>query len=139
MPLARYREAGLGIGLGSDVAGGPELSLFTVMRAGAWSQVAHRTLTGDAAPLLGPMDWLRLGTLDGARALGLDGMTGSLEEGKAADVIAVDPRPTDAAPHGTDTSAEDLVSRLMFRTHAGMVQAAWVDGRRLEGPTSIRA
>ena len=30
MPLGRYLEAGLGVGLGSDVAGGPDLSIFTV-------------------------------------------------------------------------------------------------------------
>ena len=29
MPLARYLEAGLGVGLGSDVAGGPDLSIFS--------------------------------------------------------------------------------------------------------------
>ncbi len=28
MPLARYLEAGLAVGLGSDVAGGPDLSIF---------------------------------------------------------------------------------------------------------------
>jgi guanine deaminase len=35
MPLARRIEAGLTIGLGSDVSGGPDVSLFSVMRAGA--------------------------------------------------------------------------------------------------------
>ena len=34
MPLARYLEAGLKVGLGSDVAGGPEASIFSVMRVG---------------------------------------------------------------------------------------------------------
>jgi len=28
----------------------------------------------------------------------------------------------------------DLMSRLIFRAHPGMVRAAWVRGRRLEGP-----
>jgi guanine deaminase len=148
MPLARYRAAGLGIGLGSDVAGGPEVSLFTVMRAGAWSQVARRSLARDARPLLGPLDWLRLGTLEGAHALGLEATIGSLEPGKAADVIAVDPAacaplPAAADPGGNAAvpdeddgdaeraSAEDVVSRLIFRPHPEMVRGAWVDGRRL--------
>ena len=34
MPLARYREAGLSIGLGSDVSGGPDPSIVSVMRIG---------------------------------------------------------------------------------------------------------
>jgi guanine deaminase len=131
MPLARYLEAGLRIGLGSDVAGGPELSLFSVMRAGAWSQVAYTTLVPDSRPLLGPLDWLRLGSLDGARALGLEATIGSLEAGKAADLIAVDATLTTSLTGEADGGLEDLVSRLIFRPHPAMVQAAWVDGRRL--------
>ena len=70
MPLARYLEAGLSVGLGSDVSGGPDASIFSVMRVGAYAQMARRSLAGDEADALGPLDWLRLGTLDGARALG---------------------------------------------------------------------
>jgi guanine deaminase len=134
MPLARYRRAGLLVGLGSDVAGGPELSLFSVMRAGAWSQVAMRALGDEVEPPLGPLDWLRLATLDGARVLGLDATTGSLEAGKAADLIAVDPRLVTPLPGLVDDEPEDLVGRLMFRAHPAMVRAAWVEGRRLAGP-----
>src|SRR5439155_1227148 len=86
MPLAERLAAGLTVGLGSDVSGGAELSLFGVMRTGAYSQQARRALGGDRveAPPLGPLDWLRLGTLDGARALGLDDAIGSIEAGKGA-------------------------------------------------------
>ncbi len=138
MPLARYREAGLGIGLGSDVAGGPDPSIFSVMQVGAYAQAALRTVAGEQRASLTPLDWLRLGTLDGARALGLDERIGSLEAGKDADLIAVDPRltaarrdlPYDAARVETD----EVMSRLIFRAHPDMVRGAWVRGRRLEGP-----
>jgi len=138
MPLARYREAGLMVGLGSDVAGGPEASLFSVMRVGFYAQAALRTVGGETRSTLGPLDWLRLGTLDGARALGLDDMIGSIEAGKEADLIAVDPRLTAALPElPYDTGrveAEEVMSRLIFRSHPDMVRGAWVRGRRLEGP-----
>jgi guanine deaminase len=96
MPLARYREVGLGVGLGSDVAGGPDPSIFTVMQVGAYAQAALRTVAGETRPMFGPLDWLRLGTYDGARALGLEDRIGSIEAGKEADLIAVDPRMTAA-------------------------------------------
>jgi len=133
MPLARYLEAGLAVGLGSDVSAGPELSIFGAMRTGAYSQSAIR-VSGDDRAVLGPLDWLRMGSLEGARVLGLADAIGSIETGKEADLIAVDPRLTAPLP-GIDTpEPEDLVSRLMFRSHPEMVRAAWVRGRLLEGP-----
>jgi guanine deaminase len=141
MPLGRYLDAGARVGLGSDVAGGPELSVFSVMRAGAYVEGALRAL-GDARPVLSPLDWLRLGTLDGARALGLERVTGSLEVGKEADLIAVDPSMSDPLPDADAGEAnlsdasddpEELMSRLIFRAHPDMVRATWVRGRLLDG------
>jgi guanine deaminase len=137
MPLARYLEAGLAIGLGSDVAAGPDVSIFTQMRVGAYLQNALR-VTGETRPALDPMGWLRLATLDGARCLGIDDRIGSIEVGKEADLIAIDPALTaplpefDAPTEDLDTGA--LLSRLIFRAHPDMVRSACVRGRRLAGP-----
>ncbi len=137
MPLARYLAAGLLVGLGSDVSGGPDASIFSVMRVGAYAQMARRSLVGDEGPVLGPLDWLRLGTLDGARSLGLDATIGSIEAGKDADLIAVDPTYVSAVADAPgDDAPEDLVSRLIFRAHPDMVRGAWVRGRALDGPGS---
>jgi guanine deaminase len=134
MPLGRYLDAGLSMGLGSDVAGGPDLSIFSVMRVGYYSQNARRVAGEERGPVLRPMDWLRLGSLGGAEALGLGDRIGSLEVGKEADLIAVDPAFTAPLPGIDDNDPEDLVSRLIFRAHPDMVRLAWVRGRRLEGP-----
>ena len=85
-------------------------------------------------PVPGPLDWLRMGSLDGARVLGIDDVTGSLEAGKEADVIAVDPSLVGPLDGHADDDPTDLMSRLMFRAHPDMVRAAWVRGRALDGP-----
>jgi guanine deaminase len=137
MPLARYLEAGLPVGLGSDVSGGPEASIFSVMRLGAYAQMARRSLAGEegAGAILDPLDWLRMGTLDGANALGLGDVIGSLEAGKEADLIAVDASYVATVPGAPiDDDPVDFMSRVIFRAHPDMVRAAWVRGRRVEGP-----
>jgi guanine deaminase len=134
MPLGRYLEAGLSMGLGSDVAGGPDLSIFSVMRVGSYAQNARRVAGLETGRVLGPLDWLRLGSLGGAEALGLGEVIGSLEAGKEADLIAVDPAFLAPIPGVSDDDPEDLASRLIFRAHPDMVRGAWVRGRRLEGP-----
>ena len=138
MPLTRYRAAGIRVGLGSDVSGGPELSIFATMRAGAFVQSARRVCEHDeASRALGPLDWLRLGSYEGARALGQEDRIGSLETGKQADLIAVDPRLVAPVPGEDSHDPAEVMSRLAFRPHPDMVRAAWVRGRRLEGPPGV--
>jgi guanine deaminase len=142
MPLAAHRAAGLVVGLGSDVAAGPEMSLFTVMRAGAVTQrVLELSGRADRANAVHGVEWLRLATLEGARALGMEAEIGSLEAGKEADLVVVDPRLTTPLPGDEPPleSADDVMSRLVFRPHPNMVRGAWVRGRLLAGPPGLDA
>jgi len=140
MPLAAYRAADMKVGLGSDVAAGPEMSLFTVMRAAAVTQRVVELAGGaDRSTGLHGVDWLRLATLDGARALSMESEIGSLEVGKQADLVAIDPRLTTPLPGDEPplASADDVMSRFVFRPHPNMVRAAWVRGRLLAGPPGL--
>ena len=134
MPLTRYLAGGIRIGLGSDVAAGPDAPLFSVMRAGAYTQNALRAAGLTDAPPLSPADWLRLGTLGGAEALGLHDRIGSVEVGKEADIILVDPSvtlPLEGIGAHDDERSDEMLSRLIFRAHPAMVRGAWVRGRLL--------
>jgi guanine deaminase len=51
MPLARYLAAGLSVGMGSDVAAGPEVSIWSSMRIGAYCQNAWRVMLDDEGGL----------------------------------------------------------------------------------------
>ncbi|MEX2136351.1 MAG: amidohydrolase family protein [Chloroflexota bacterium] len=134
MPLARYLAGGVRVGLGSDVAAGPDASLFSVMRAGAYTQNALRAAGLSDAAALSPGDWLRLGTLSGAEALGLEDRIGSVEVGKEADLIVVDPSvtlPLEGVGARDEELPDEMLSRLIFRAHPSMVRGAWVRGRLL--------
>lgn len=131
MPLARYQSEGIRIGLGTDVAGAPELSVITQMRLGFFQHNSRATLAPDTSGVPGPLEWLRLGTLGGAEALGLGDVIGSVEVGKEADLIAIDPelgRPPEA---DACRDMHEVASRLIFRERQGMVLSAWVRGSRL--------
>jgi guanine deaminase len=140
MPLSAYRAAGMAVGLGSDVAAGPELSMFTVMRAGAVTQrVLELGGRAERRSATHGVEWLRVATLDAARVLGQSDAIGSLEVGKEGDFIAVDPRLTTpiVGDEPPVESADDVMSRLIFRPHPNMVRGAWVRGRSLAGPSGV--
>jgi 5-methylthioadenosine/S-adenosylhomocysteine deaminase len=79
-PVPSFLRHGIPVGLGTDsLASAPSLDLWEEMRA---VRAAH-------GGRLTPATVLGLGTLGGARALGLAGQIGSLTAGKQADLIAV--------------------------------------------------
>lgn len=83
LPWAAYRRAGVPLALGTDsLASAPSLSVW---EEATYAREAH-TLAGEP-PV--PDDLLRLATLDGARALGLERDLGSLTPGKRASFALV--------------------------------------------------
>ncbi|HVA58410.1 MAG TPA: amidohydrolase family protein [Gemmatimonadaceae bacterium] len=84
-PLTDFLSAGVSVGLGSDsVAANNRMDILGEARLAALQQRA-RVRRPDVMPAARA---LRLATIDGARALGLDAEVGSLEPGKAADLAA---------------------------------------------------
>jgi guanine deaminase len=131
MPLSRYLGAGVRVGLGSDVSAGPDVSIFGEMRAAAYTQSGRRTMLEDDGEPLKPLDWLRMGSLDSARVLGMDDRIGSIERGKEADFICVDASATAPLAGQSSDDPAEIASRLIYRTRPHMVRGAWVRGRRL--------
>jgi 5-methylthioadenosine/S-adenosylhomocysteine deaminase len=126
-PIPDLIAAGLRVGLGTDSnLSNNNLDMFEEMRLGAAIQKLHRH---DAAAM--PcQQMLRMATMGGAQALGLDKETGSLEPGKKADIIIVDLM----APHlwpifrGPRTNA---VEQLVYSANAADVRTTIVDGNVL--------
>jgi guanine deaminase len=89
MKLDQLLKAGINIGLGSDVAAGPELNMWQVMRAAIEVQKARTAYEPNLRPLR-PSEAFYLATHGGARALGKAKSIGTIEPGKEADLIIVD-------------------------------------------------
>jgi len=121
-PVAAMLERGIGIGLGTDgAASNNRLDLWEEMRLAA---LLAKGLSG-RPDILPTHSALRMATLDGALALGLDVHIGSLEIGKQADVVAVDLRGAYTQP------TYDVVSQLVYSAGRGEVSDVWVAGRRV--------
>ena len=86
-PIVKFLTAGIKVGLGTDgAASNNNLNMFEEMNMVAKVQKA---MNKDTTVL--PADTvLKMATIDGAKVLGIDNITGSLEEGKKADIIFID-------------------------------------------------
>ena len=118
-PVPALLTAGVNVALGTDgAASNNRLDLFHEMRhAGLLAKVA--TLDASALPA---HHLLRMATLNGARALGLDHKIGSLVPGKAADLIAVSLASPELRP------CFDPAAHLIHVAGREHVSHVWVDG-----------
>ncbi|MBL8460699.1 MAG: TRZ/ATZ family hydrolase [Zoogloea sp.] len=120
-PVSRLLEQGLSVGLGSDGAASNN-------RLDLWREMLHATLlaklsNGDASSLPAHQA-LRMATLHGARALGLDHRIGSILPGKAADICALRIDDPDSLP------LFDPASHLLYVLGRHCVSDVWIDGQQ---------
>jgi 5-methylthioadenosine/S-adenosylhomocysteine deaminase len=118
-PIAKLLEEGISVSLGADGAAcNNRLDMFTEMRTTALLQ---KVLHGPE--VLPARRILRMATIDGARALGLDAEIGSLEVEKRADLSTV------RLDQLHSTPARDLVSALVYSAEADDVDTVIIDGK----------
>lgn len=121
-PVTRMRELGVPVGFGTDgPASGNTLDLFTQMR---FCANFHKNETHDRSAFPAK-EIVAMATIEGARALGLDGVTGSLETGKEADVVLVETDSPNMFP------VYDPYSALVYSARADNVRDVYVAGRQL--------
>jgi 5-methylthioadenosine/S-adenosylhomocysteine deaminase len=121
-PAATMLGAGMNVGLGTDgAASNNRLRMFEEMRLAA---LLAKGQTG-RADVLPAWQALEMATLNGAKALGLDSVIGSLLPGKAADISAVDFSSLELAP------CYDPVSHLVYAAGREHVSHVWVNGKIL--------
>ena len=120
-PVPALRAAGMPVGLGTDGAASNDgQNMLEAVKAAALLQKVARLDPG--ALLAG--DVLAMATIEGARCLGLDGLVGSLEPGKRADVVRL----------GGDgpglANVHDPGQQVVYCASPADVADVWVDGER---------
>ncbi len=120
-PIVRLLDEGVSVSLGADGAAcNNRLDMFTEMRTAALLQKALH-----APEVLPASRVLRMGTIDGAKAMGLDSDIGSLEVGKCADVVLV------RLDRLHSTPVTDVISALVYSATPDDVDTVIIDGELL--------
>lgn len=121
-PVATLSKHGVNVTIGTDgAASNNDLDMFSEMRQTA---LLAKAVSGDPSAVPA-YEALQMATINAAKALGLDQVTGSLEIGKAADMIAVKLSDLETQPF------YDLPSQLVYATGRDKVSDVWVAGKHL--------
>jgi len=121
-PVHSLLKKGVNVALGTDgAASNNRLDMFQEMRTAALLAKA----VGDDPQAMPAHAALRAATLSGAKALGLEAIIGSIEPGKATDLVAVDFSAPELSP------CYDVVSHLVYAAGRENVSHVWVGGRLL--------
>jgi 5-methylthioadenosine/S-adenosylhomocysteine deaminase len=121
-PVEKLWQAGINVAIGTDgAASNNDLDLLGETRTAA---LLAKAVSGSATAL-DAHSALRMATLNGARALGLEDCTGSLEVGKFADIVAFDLSGLAQQP------VYDPVSQMVYAGSRSCVKHLWVAGKPL--------
>lgn len=118
-PVAKLLDAGVNVALGTDgAASNNDLDMWSEMRTAA---LLAKGVAQNPAALPAQMA-LQMATRNGAKALGIENVCGSVELGKAADLIAVKMTGIEMEP------AFHPASQLVYATGRQQVSHSWVEG-----------
>ena len=119
---AELHQRGINLALGTDgAASNNDLDMLGEMRSAA---LLAKGVAADPTALPASAT-LRMATINGARALGIDDKVGSLEPGKHADIVAINMNSIETTP------VYDPVSHIVYSCGRNQISDVWVAGRHL--------
>ncbi len=121
-PVNKLIESGINVALGTDgAASNDDLNMFGEMRT---ASLLAKGISHDPSALPAATA-LRIATFNGAQALGIADMAGSLEAGKVADLVAVDLGDIETQP------VYNPISQLVYATDRSKVTDVWIAGKQV--------
>ncbi len=127
-PVDRLQKHGVNVCLGTDSpASNNDLDLFSEMKTAA----LVGKFAADNAAALDASTALEMATINGAKALGMENLIGSLEAGKKADIVAIDLSGIAHQP------MHDPISQIVYTNVGHCVSNVWVNGKHLVNNGSL--
>ncbi len=121
-PVTTLQKLGINVALGTDsVASNNDLNMLAEMRSAAY----HSKLITSNPEALNAYEVLTMATLNGAKALGIDHVTGSLSKNKSADFIAINLDEIETLP------VYHPASQIVYAASRSQVTDVWVAGKQL--------
>ncbi len=121
-PVEKLYRHGINVALGTDgAASNNDLDMFGEMRSAAFLG----KVTANDPKAVSAEHVLKMATINGAKALGIDHYTGSLRAGKAADFIAIDLEQIETQP------LYHPISQIVYATPRSQVTDVWIAGKQI--------
>ena len=120
-PVQRYRNESINVGIGTDgTASNDSQNLIESIKITPMLQKVHNL----DPSVMSATDALKMATIEGAKALGISNIVGSIEVGKKADVVVF-------SENSELASINDPYQQIVYCTSPRSVSDVWVDGVRL--------
>ena len=126
--MDRIIDAGLEVGLGSDVGGGPSLSMLREMCDACYMSKVNYILSEGKSNSIDSTFAFYLATMGGAKVLGLENVIGNFSLGKDADFIVIDADKIDPLKKSRERKGKEMLSQLVHRGDDRVVTATYVQG-----------
>lgn len=128
--ISNMVEKGINVTLGTDGQGsGSNLDLFEAMK---YAALLQKGINEDAT-LLPAYEVLKMATINGAKALGLDEKVGMIEEGKQADIIILNLNNAETNP------INDICADIVYNAKGSNVETTIINGKILMENRKIQA
>lgn len=127
MPLRRYLDEGIKVGLGSDISGGHTMNMMDIMRTTIEASKYYNVTEGRTPITISEVFYLA--TKGGGSFFG---KTGSFEKGYSFDALVVD---DDAYPDMRDVSITERMERFIYNGDDRQIKIRYCGGREVPRPT----
>ncbi len=120
-PVPAMLKKGLKVGLGTDgAASNNNLDMFQAMYTAA---LLHKLSTNEPT-VMNAQEVVDMATINGAKVLGMDKLIGSLEKGKAADMIIIDLKRPEVYP-----LYDNIYSSIVYSMNSSAVNTVIINGK----------